>query len=258
MRVATWNINGLRARLDFVVHWLRSRQPDVVGLQELKVSENEFPFDVFESEGYSAVVEAQKAWNGVAILSRRPPELRQKGLPGEEALGARLVEAQIGDLTFLTVYCPNGKHVGHPDFSRKLAWFDSLSTYLHNHHSSKQPVILCGDLNLCPAPIDSWNEEGLEGQIFHSREERERFDDLRELGLVDLFRQRYPRQQKFSWWDYRAGSFHRNQGLRIDFLLATAPVVGRLTEVTIDREYRKKQEGMIASDHAPVFADLDW
>ena len=258
MRIATWNINGLRARLDFVLHWLRSREPDIVGLQELKVTEDQFPFDAFESEGYSVVVEAQKAWNGVAILSRRTPGPVQKGLPGEEALGARLVEAQIGDLTFITVYCPNGKHVGHPDFPRKLTWFESLGRYLANRHTSKQPLILCGDLNLCPAPIDSWNEEGLEGRIFHTREERERFQNLRKWGLVDLFRELYPLEQKFSWWDYRAGSFHRNQGLRIDFLLATTPVLGRLQEVTIDRDYRKKQEGMIASDHAPVFADLEW
>ena len=258
MRIATWNINGLRARLDFVLHWLRSREPDIVGLQELKVTEDQFPFDAFESEGYSVVVEAQKAWNGVAILSRRTPGPVQKGLPGEEALGARLVEAQIGDLTFITVYCPNGKHVGHPDFLRKLTWFESLGRYLANRHTSKQPLILCGDLNLCPAPIDSWNEEGLEGRIFHTREERERFQNLRKWGLVDLFRELYPLEQKFSWWDYRAGSFHRNQGLRIDFLLATTPVLGRLKEVTIDRDYRKKQEGMIASDHAPVFADLEW
>ena len=257
MRIATWNINGLRARLDFVLHWLRSRKPDIVGLQELKVTEDQFPFEAFESEGYSAVVEAQKAWNGVAILSRQTPGPGQKGLPGEESLGARLVEARVGDLTFITVYCPNGKHVGHPDFPRKLTWFDSLARYLGNHHSLKQPLILCGDLNLCPAPIDSWSEEGLEGQIFHTREERKRFQDLRKLGLVDLFRELYPREQKFSWWDYRAGSFHRNQGLRIDFLLGTRPLLGGLTEVTIDRDYRKKQEGMIASDHAPVFADLD-
>ena len=258
MRIATWNVNGLRARLDFVLHWLRSREPDIVGLQELKLNEDQFPFQVFESEGYSAVVEAQKAWNGVAILSRQTPGPVQKGLPGEENLGARLVEAQIGDLTFITVYCPNGKHVGHPDFPRKLIWFESLARYLGDRHSSKQPLILCGDFNLCPTSIDSWHEEGLEGRIFHTREERERFQDLRKWGLVDLFRELYPREQKFSWWDYRAGSFHRNQGLRIDFLLATSALSEQVQEVTIDRDYRKKKEGLTASDHAPVFADLDW
>ena len=165
MRVATWNINGLRARLDFVLHWLRSRRPDVVGFQELKVDEGQFPYSIFEEEGYSAVVQAQKAWNGVAILSRTVPRLRQSGLPGQEELGARLVEASIRELTFITVYCPNGKHVGHRDFSRKLSWFESLAMYLEGRHTPSEPLILCGDFNLCPAPIDSWNEEGMEGGV---------------------------------------------------------------------------------------------
>ena len=256
MRIATWNVNGLRARLDFVLHWLRSREPDIVGLQELKLNEEQFPFHVFEAEGYSAVVEGQKAWNGVAILSREGPGRMSGGLPGQEALGARLVEAQFGDLTFITVYCPNGKHVGHPDFRRKLSWFESLETYLRDRHSPKKSIVLCGDFNLCPAPLDSWNEEGLEGQIFHTGEERERFQSFREWGLADLFRVLHPQEQKFSWWDYRAGAFHQNHGLRIDFLLATRPLQDIVTDVTIDRDYRKKKEGMIASDHAPVFADL--
>ncbi len=258
MRVATWNINGLRARLDFVRHWLRLRRPDIVGFQELKVDEGQFPYSVFEEEGYSAVVQAQKAWNGVAILSRTVPRLRQSGLPGEEELGARLVEASIRELTFITVYCPNGKHVGHRDFLRKLSWFESLVVYLEGRHTPSEPLILCGDFNLCPAPIDSWNEEGMEGHIFHTDEERERFRRLTRWGLADLFRDTHPDEQRFSWWDYRAGSFHRNHGLRIDFLLATRPVSTRVKEVTIDRDFRKKKEGLIASDHAPVYADLDW
>jgi len=257
MRIATWNINGLRARLDFVLHWLRSRQPDMVGLQELKVDEDQFPFDVFEAEGYSAVVAAQKAWNGVAILSRQEPGSVQRGLPGEETLGARLVEARIHDLTFITVYCPNGKHVAHPDFSLKLDWFSSLQGYLQQRHSPESRLILGGDFNLCPSELDSWNEEGLAGQIFHTPEERELFAGLQRWGLVDTFRSLYPEGRKFSWWDYRAGAFHRNHGLRIDFLLATRPVLKDLKEVTIDRDYRKKQDGMTASDHAPVFVDLE-
>ena len=130
MRLATWNVNGLRARLDFVFHWLSSRQPDVVGLQELKVSEDQFPYSKFEAEGYHTVVHAQKAWNGVAILSRECPKIEQKGLPGQEDFGARLVSASIGSLSFATVYCPNGKQVGHADFFRKLHWFESLADYL--------------------------------------------------------------------------------------------------------------------------------
>ncbi|MEE8522965.1 MAG: exodeoxyribonuclease III, partial [Thermoanaerobaculia bacterium] len=149
MRIATWNINGLTARLDYVRHWLRARRPDVVGLQELKTADDKFPYDDFEEEGYSAVVHGQKAWNGVAILSREPAEVVQKGLPGQEDLGARLITARIGELSFTTVYCPNGKHTGHPDFPRKLAWFDALAEHLAQNHDPQSPGILCGDFNIC-------------------------------------------------------------------------------------------------------------
>jgi exodeoxyribonuclease-3 len=160
-------------------------------------------------------------------------------------------------LTFITVYCPNGKSVDHPDFSRKLDWFTSLSAYLQSSLSPSDSIVLCGDFNICPEPIDSWNEAGLKGTIFHTDQERRLFQDLLDWGLSDLFRQKYPEDQRFSWWDYRAGAFHRNQGLRIDFLLSTAAVLERCMRVEIDRDYRKKKEGLTASDHAPVFADLE-
>jgi exodeoxyribonuclease-3 len=256
MRIATWNVNGLAARLDFVRHWLRSRQPDAVGLQELKTEDDKFPYDELEQEGYRAVVHGQKAWNGVAVLSREPAEVLQKGLPGQEEIGARLITARIGELTFTTVYCPNGKHVGHPDFPRKLAWFEALEEHLAEHHDAGRAAVLCGDFNVCPTPLDSWNEERLGGGIFHTEDERSRFRKLLDRGLVDLYRDAFPDGQMFSWWDYRAGAFHRNMGLRIDFLLATPAVAARVANVEIDRDYRKKKDGLTASDHAPVIADL--
>ncbi len=257
MRVATWNINGLTARFDFVRHWLRARQPDVVGLQELKTEDEKFPYDELEAEGYHAVVHGQKAWNGVAILSREPAEVLHKGLPGQEDFGARLVSARVGELAFTTVYCPNGKHTGHDDFPRKLAWFDALSEHLAARHDPDRAEILCGDFNICPTPLDSWNEAELGGNIFHTEDERSRFQALLDHGLTDLYRQAFPDVQAFSWWDYRAGAFHRNMGLRIDFLLATPSVVARTRNVEIDRDYRKKKDGLTASDHAPVIADLE-
>jgi exodeoxyribonuclease-3 len=256
MRIATWNINGLRARLDFLLHWLRARQPDIVGLQELKVGDDGFPHAELRAAGYHAVAHAQKAWNGVAILSREPATVLQNGLPGEEELGARLIAATVGDLTFATVYCPNGKAVGHPDFSRKMKWLDSLANYLKQRHSPTEPLIVCGDLNLCPTALDSWNETLLRGQIFHTDEERTRFQRLLDWGFADLYRQLFPQGRAFSWWDYRAGAFHQNQGLRIDFLLATQAVALKTRQAEIDREYRKKQDGLTPSDHAPVIADL--
>lgn len=256
MRLATWNINGLNARLDFVLHWLDSRQPDVVGLQELKMADEKFPHDTFEAAGYRAVTHGQKAWNGVAILSREPARVLRRGLPGQEEFGSRLITAEVGDLVFTTVYCPNGKSVSHDDYPRKLAWFDDLAAHLEAEHDTARPTLLCGDFNICPEPIDSWNEERLGGTIFHTDEERSRFRRLTDWGLGDLFRQRYPEDPAFSWWDYRAGAFHKNQGLRIDFLLATEPLVKRLESVEIDREYRKKKDGLTASDHAPVLAEI--
>jgi exodeoxyribonuclease-3 len=256
IRIASWNINGLRARLDFVLHWLRERQPDVVGLQELKLTDEQFPHEPFSDLGYQALTHGQKAWNGVAILSRLPAQVTQTGLPGQHEFGARLLSARILDLSFTTVYCPNGKSTSHDDFPRKLAWFDALAAHIREFEDSNQAAVLCGDLNLCPAAIDSWNEGRLGGQIFHTEEERSRFRNLLDWGFADVFRELHPADAAFSWWDYRGGAFHRKQGLRIDFLLATASALARVKNVEIDREYRKKKDGLIASDHAPVFADL--
>ncbi len=256
MRIATWNVNGLRARLDFVLHWLRARRPDLVGLQELKVTDEEFPHEVFAAAGYHASVHGQKAWNGVAVLSREPAEVLQRGLPGQEALGARLLTVRAGTMRFTTVYCPNGKHVHHEDFPRKLAWLDALADHLAGESIDDGEYVLCGDFNVCPGPLDTWNEEGLRGSIFHTDEERARCERLLALGLHDLFRERHPDVRAFSWWDYRGGAFHRNLGLRIDLILGNRAVRERLEEVVIDRDYRKKKEGLTASDHAPVIATL--
>ncbi len=255
MRLATWNINGLRARLEYLALWLKAREPDVVGLQELKTPTEQFPHDFFAELGYHALVHGQKSWNGVAILTREPAELITTGLPGEEDFGARLITASVSrDIEFTTVYCPNGKSVTHEDFSRKLGWYDSLTAHYGSGGSERR--ILCGDFNIVPRPLDSHRGEAGNGEVFHTEEERQRFESLMSLGLVDLFRQQYPDRDAFSWWDYRGGSFYRNHGLRIDFILGTPAIGAVLEDVTIDRDFRKKQEGLTASDHAPVFADL--
>jgi exodeoxyribonuclease-3 len=256
MRIATWNINGLRARLDFLRRWLADRKPDVVGLQELKLTDDQFPHAELEAEGYRALTHGQKSWNGVAILSRGEARLTQCGLPGQADFGARLISAEVGGLAFTTVYCPNGKHTDHEDFPRKLAWFDALTKHIAATADPDRPMVLCGDFNVCPTGLDSWNEADFRGGIFHTDAERERFEQLLAAGFVDVFRKEHSDEQAFSWWDYRGGAFHRKQGLRIDFLLATPAAALRVRSVEIDREYRKKQAGLTASDHAPVFADL--
>jgi len=256
MRVATWNVNGLRARIEFVRLWLRERKPDLVGLQELKLSDEQFPHDAIQAEGYRATTHGQKSWNGVAVLSREPVELVQRGLPGQEELGARLLSVRAGDLEFTTVYCPNGKHAEHEDFPRKLAWLDALAEHLAVQVKTNRRAVVCGDFNVCPEPIDSWNEELLHGSIFHTDVERARFARLLAAGFVDLFRRLHPDEQAFSWWDYRGGAFHRRQGLRIDFLLASPAAAAQATRALIDREWRKKKDALTPSDHAPVVADL--
>jgi len=256
MRIATWNVNGLRARLEFLTLWLRERRPDLVGLQELKLPDDQFPHAALEMEGYRAVVHGQKAWNGVAILSRMPVTVTQRGLPGQEDFGARLITAEADGLSFTTVYCPNGKSLGHPDYPRKLAWLDALAAHLRSLHRPERPAVLCGDFNICPAPIDSWNEELLRGTIFHTEAERARFASLIEGGLSDLFRRLHPGTKLFSWWDYRAGAFPKNHGLRLDLLLGTGEIADRLRSIEIDRDFRKKKEDRIPSDHAPVYADV--
>ena len=257
MRIATWNINGLRARLDLLLLWLRDRKPDVVGLQELKLQDDQFPRAEIEAAGYRALVHGQKSWNGVAIVSREPAVATQIGLPGQEQAGARLLSAQVGGLEFTTVYCPNGKHTGHDDFPAKLRWFESLAAHLEATAKPDRAAVLCGDFNVVPAAIDSYDEASLHGSIFHTDEERAHFERLLTAGFVDVFRAVHPGTQAFSWWDYRGGAFHRKHGLRIDLLLATPPVVARVRSTEIDREFRKKQNDLTPSDHAPVLADLD-
>jgi len=257
MRIATWNVNGLRARQEFLLAWLRARDPDLVALQELKLPGPQFPHDLFAQAGYHALVHGQKSWNGVAVLAKEPLAPVQVGLPGQEEGGARLVTANVEGLVFASLYCPNGKHTGHDDFARKLAWYDALADHLAAQQRADAPLVLGGDFNVCPSALDSWDEDGLAGQIFHTDAERARFRRLLDWGLRDLFREKNPELQAFSWWDYRDGAFHRGHGLRIDFLLGTLPVLARVKSVTIDREWRKKQQGLTASDHAPVIAELD-
>ena len=259
MRIATWNVNGLRARLDFILHWLKSRAPDAVGMQELKATDEEFPHDPFNALGYDVVTHGEKGWNGVAIASRHPVAVEQSGLPGAEDAGARLIRARIegagGPVSYATVYCPNGKNIDHADFPRKLDWYDSLREYLGGIDPA-EPFLLGGDFNIVPEPRDCWRGAQADGTIFCTDEERSRYRAVLDSGLIDLYRHKEPERQEYSWWDYRGGAFHRGLGLRIDMLLGTAPIADRVADVVIDREYRKKQDGLTASDHAPVYADL--
>ena len=257
MRIATWNVNGLRARLDYITRWLEDRQPDVVGFQELKTPDELFPHEYFKELGYSALVHGQKSWNGVAILTKAPATLLGTGVANQDAFGSRLITANIENkLSFTTVYCPNGKNLEHADFAGKLGWYDDLTQQWQQADDGPAHRIICGDFNIVPEPIDGWRGEAGEGSIFYTKEERGRLQALMDTGLTDLFRHKYPDAQEFSWWDYRGGAFHRKHGLRIDFILATSGLIELTEEIVIDRDYRRKIDELTASDHAPVYADI--
>lgn len=257
MRIATWNINGMKARLAYLLLWLRDAQPDIVGLQELKMTDDKFPRAAVEELGYHVATYGQKSWNGVAVLSREPLQVVQQGLPGQDEMGARLLTVTVGDVSFTTVYCPNGKYLEHADYKRKLAFFDALATHVQEHLDPHASTVLCGDFNIVPAAIDSWNEPGFHDAIFHTDDERARLKRLLDWGFVDLYRRCHPDEPGFSWWDYRGGAFPKRQGLRIDLVLGTSALADRMTEARVERRWRKKQQGLIASDHAPVWVDID-
>ena len=234
MRIATWNINGVRARAEFIAIWLEDRQPDIVGFQELKAEDD-----------------------GVAVLSKGPVELTQRGLPGREENGSRLITGVVEDISFTNVYCPNGKDVDHDDYQMKLHWFDALNEYCANELARQSDMIICGDFNIVAKAIDSHLGEKGDGSIFHTDAERDRLNALFDQGLHDIYRAKYPDSDAYSWWDYRAGGFQRNLGLRIDLILSTKSILERVQDVGFDRDFRKKKNDLTASDHAPVYIDIE-
>jgi exodeoxyribonuclease-3 len=256
--LATWNVNGIRARSQRLTEFLAEKKPDVLCLQELKITDDEFPFAELEAAGYHAVIHGQAGWNGVAVIAREPPKLVLKGLPGRDEDGARFVVARVHDIDVCSVYVPNGKSAQHPDYKMKLAWLDVLAKHVEARADKDAPLVLGGDFNVCWTALDSFGGIRFDGKVHHTVEERALLDRLHAAGLVDLYRSKYPEEPGYSWWDYRAGSFHKKEGMRIDLLLATAAVADRVEEVRIEREFRKKGKpsGSIPSDHAPVVAVL--
>ncbi len=257
MRIATFNVNSVNARLAYVLAWLDARKPNAVCFQELKLTTEDFPYDAFRDAGYHAVVHGQKSWNGVAVLTREPAEVVQVGLPGAEHAGSRLVTARVGDWTIASVYVPNGKTLVHPDFELKLEFLAKLRDHVEATLDPSLPYVLGGDFNVVHSDMDSCDPDGMRDAMFHTERERSAMDALLGAGLTDLQRALEPDGKNFSWWDYRGGSFHKNEGLRIDLVLGSASARARVTKVWIDREWRKKKDERTPSDHAPVVADFD-
>ncbi len=252
MKLATWNVNSIRAREARVRAWLAQAQPDVVCLQELKVEAAGFPTALFHELGYQVELVGQKSYNGVAIAARTPMTDVVVGLgDGVDDDQARFLAATVEGVRVVSLYVPNGQAVGSDKFAYKLAWLARLRAWLDRHGDPAAPLALCGDWNIAPADIDVHDPAAWAGQLHCSEPERAALAQLAAWGLRDGFRAVHPEARAFSWWDYRGVSFFKDAGLRIDYHLLSAPLAARLTACTIDREARK---GRDASDHAPVVA----
>lgn len=254
MRIATWNVNSINSRLAQVLEWVEGHRPDVLCLQEIKCVEEKFPAAAFQELGYQAEVFGQPTYNGVATLSLQPMRDAQRGLP-DDAPDAqrRLLATTINGVRVINIYVPNGQSVGSDQYQFKLAWLARLRAFLDEHHDPQQPLVLCGDFNVAPEDRDVHNPRLWAGRVLCSEPERAALGNVYTWGFVDLFRQHIDEPSHFSWWDYRAGAFPRNQGLRIDHLWATAPLADRCTDVWIDKIPRARAK---PSDHAPVIAEF--
>lgn len=255
MRIATWNVNSIRARLDHVNDWLRLAEPDVLCVQETKVVDPEFPTETFARLGYETARIGQSSYNGVALISRHPIEQLSLGLVDAEAgEDARLIAATILGVRVLSAYVPNGKNLDSPSYSEKLTWLSRLRKTLDATCSPDQPVVLGGDFNIARDGRDVFDAEAMLGKIHFSKAEHDALDEVLAFGLSDCFRHKHEEAGHFSWWDYRMGAFRRNRGLRIDYVFATRVVTQALTSATIDRVPRAWDK---PSDHAPVVIDFE-
>ncbi|HSC21157.1 MAG TPA: exodeoxyribonuclease III [Solirubrobacterales bacterium] len=257
MRVATWNVNSVKQRLPRLLPWLDERQPDVVCLQETKLADEAFQEllrDELEERGYEIAVHGEATWNGVAILSRAGLEDVVPGLagaPGFPHPEARAVAATCGGIRVFSVYVPNGREPGSDHYAYKLEWLAALREAVA---AGPEATVVCGDMNIAPADADVFDPAAYEGHTHVTEPERAALADLQALGLRDVIRDHWPEERIFTYWDYRAGMFHRDLGMRIDLVLAGVPVAERVRAAWVDRKARK---GKGPSDHAPVVVDLD-
>jgi exodeoxyribonuclease III len=279
MRIATWNVNSLKARQEAVDRWLERAAPDILLMQETKLGDADAPLMSFSMAGYQLVHHGEGRWNGVAVAAREGLEIgdivtnfgdgpvRDSG-PGGAAAGAgeddfdpfdeaRMLALTVEGLRVASVYAPNGRVVGSPFYTGKLAWFERLRRWLADERAAGRgdQLVLGGDFNVAPTDADVWDAQAAHGGTHVSEPERAAFRDLIEDGLLDAYRSRHDEPGRFSWWDYRAGMFHKNFGMRIDHLLVGAAVAPRVVDAEIDRQARKGPP--VPSDHAPLVIDLD-
>jgi exodeoxyribonuclease-3 len=252
MRIATWNVNSIRARHDRLLAFLGRHAPDVLCLQELKVETDEIPLDEIRALGYQAAVHGQRTYNGVAILAKAPIEDVRTGM-GDADEQSRLIAGTVAGIRIVCAYFPNGGEKSSPKFAYKLEWMKRLRAHLSATYTPETPLALCGDFNVAPTDLDVKNPEAWRDSVLACAEARAALTDVRAFGLIDTLRKHRPEGGLYSWWDYRMLGFPKNDGLRIDHVDVTASLAARSTGVTIDREERK---GKQPSDHAPVIADF--
>ncbi len=268
MRIATWNVNSLTARLEKVKWWLDRARPHVLLMQETKLADGDAPTPTFRDAGYTLAHHGEGRWNGVAIASRHGIEglvtnfgepLHRPAPPDvdddEPMSEARMISAICGGIRVVSLYAPNGREVGSPFYRAKLLWFDRLARWLAEAAEPQDSLVLGGDFNVAPEDVDVWDPQACHGGTHVSPAERQAFARVCQWGLADAYRLHHPEAGRYTWWDYRAGNFHKNFGMRIDHLLVTKPIRERTVGAEIDREARKGKP--IPSDHAPLLIDLD-
>ncbi len=255
MKIASFNVNSLRARLDIVHDWLKTQSPDVLAVQETKVQDKDFPLKAFADLGYHIAFRGQKSYNGVAIFSKTEPKNVSFGLDDDPRDEPRLVRAQINDITIVNTYIPQGHLPDTDKFRYKLAWFERLQTYFDTHFTPKDPVIWLGDLNVAPEAIDVHDPKRLLGHVCYCPEVSQAFDAINNWGFVDTFRLHNQDEGQYTFWDYRAkNTLERNRGWRIDHIMATQPCADRCTACEVDKTPRALER---PSDHTPIMATFD-
>ncbi len=268
MRIATWNVNSLKARLDKVMWWLDRAKPDVLLMQETKLADADAPVEAFSQAGYELAHHGEGRWNGVAIASRcgirgvisnfgEPLRRAQSSESGDDEpqAEARMLAADCVGIRIVCIYAPNGRAVNSPYYEAKLLWFDKLARWINQTSSPQTFCVIGGDFNVAPQDIDVWDPVACHGGTHVSDRERRAFERIVSVGFVDAYRAQHPEPGRYTWWDYRAGNFHKNIGMRIDHLLVSTPLRDRLVWSEIDREARKGKP--LPSDHAPLVIDID-
>ena len=253
MKIASWNVNSLKVRLPQVLQWLESEKPDIIGLQETKLTDELFPRNEIEAAGYRVLFSGQKTYNGVALLSREEATDPITDLPGLDDPQRRVLGATVNGVRFLNLYVPNGQEVGSDKYAYKLDWIEKLQAHVRAQLEIHENVVIVGDFNIAPEDRDVYDPAGWADSVLFSPPEREAFRRLLDVGLADAFRLFEQEEKIWSWWDYRMGAFRRDMGLRIDHILVSSALAKSCTACRIDRAPRTWER---PSDHAPVVAEF--